>query len=125
MFKKVLMVVAILVSAFVGFLVISVGLDLYQEELLKKEITNLVDTYNENFDLEDEEFQKYLNRTVTKQDYKKVEKAVKSYLLDFYTLDREMDTVVEKEALDNILSHENYQKDKNFTDSREYLKNQM
>lgn len=125
MFKKILMLLAILVSGFIGFLVISVGLDLYQEELLKKEITNLVDTYNENFDLEDEEFQKYLNRTVTKQDYKKVEKAVKSYLLDFYTLDREMDTVVEKEALDNILSHKNYQKDKNFTDSREYLKNQM
>lgn len=125
MLKKSLMVLAILVSGFIGFLVISVGLDLYQEELLKKEIIDLANNYNENFDLEDEEFQKYLNRTVTKQDYKKVEKAVKSYLLDFYTLDREMDTVVEKEALDNILSHKNYQKDKNFTDSREYLKNQM
>ena len=52
-----------------------------------------------------------LNITVTKDDYKKVEKAYKKYITDIYNNIIDINNVINDEELTKVLTVENYKND--------------
>ena len=79
--KKIIIVVTVILVAIIGVIGYMVVSDMGQEDKLKTELSEINDLANaENIDMD--EINKRLDRTVTTGDYAKVEDAFKSYLRD-------------------------------------------
>ena len=117
----ILVIVAIIAAVF-GYMVIS---DMQQENKLDKEFTEIADLMNFDKGIDDttkDEINKKLDRTVTKGDYAVVEKALKSYLKDFFGNASEIMDTINDDTITNLLTVENYKSDgKDFTESKEYI----
>ena len=117
----ILVIVAIIAAVF-GYMVIS---DMQQENKLDKEFTEIADLMNFDKGIDDttkNEINKKLDRTVTKGDYAVVEKALKSYLKDFFGSATEFMDIINDDTITNLLTVENYKSDgKDFTESKEYI----
>lgn len=119
--KKILIVLAIIiVIAFVaiGYMVIS---DWRQEEKLNTELEELSSLTNaEEIDIE--QIEERLNRTVTTGDYEVVERAFKQYLSDNFDNMIQIADILNDERMITLLTAENYEKDgPEFTETKKYL----
>lgn len=120
--KKILIIIGIIVAILVGLVAYGVVTDLYQEKKLKKELDYLYEITNKE-DYDEKEIDKILNRTVTTEDYKKVEVAYKKYTKDCFTILTDITSVLGNDRLAYVLTAENYQEDgKDFIKTKEYLK---
>ena len=119
--KKIIIVVAVILVAIVGVIGYMVVSDMGQEDKLKTELSEISDLSNaENIDMD--EINKRLDRTVTKGDYAKVEDAFKSYLRDNFDNSIEIADLINDERITTLLTAENYKTDgKDFTESKNYI----
>lgn len=120
--KKVFTAIAIIVAVFViaiGYIVVQ---DFKEEDKLKKEleeIANMVSTENVNM----EEINIKLERTVTRDDYGVIEKAYKQYLSDSFKNMIEMVEILNDDKITKILTAENYKNDgPEFNETKNYIK---
>lgn len=123
--KKIIIVILVIIAiiaAFIGYMVIS---DLNQENKFYdefSEISDLMDFENSIDDATKKEINSRLDRTVTKGDYAVVEKALKSYLKDFFDNASEMNDTISDDKIITLLTVENYESDgKDFAKSKEYI----
>ena len=79
--KKIIIAIIVIVIAVIGALGYMVISDLGQEEKLNQEFSEIADLSNAE-NINTDELNKRLDRTVTTGDYAKVEVALKSYLKD-------------------------------------------
>ena len=77
--KKIILIFLGLFLLFAGLVGYSVYKDIRMENQLKKEIFAIDDLVKNTESFNTTEFNKRINRTVTRGDYAKVEKAVKNY----------------------------------------------
>ena len=104
--KKILIIVGSIILAFailIGYFVVQ---DFKQEYLLKEELDSISEIaydYSKH-----DEIEKMLNRTVTKDDYKKVEKAYKKYITDIYNNIIDINNIINDEELTKVLTVEEY-----------------
>src|SRR5699024_5770139 len=119
--KKIIIVVAVILVAIIGVIGYMVISDMGQEDKLKTEISEISVLSNaENIDID--EINKRLDRTVTKGDYAKVENAFKSYLRDNFDNSIEIADLINDERITTLLTAENYKTDgKDFTESKNYI----
>ena len=119
--KKIIIAVVVIVALIIGVLGYMVISDMGQEDKLKTEISEISDLSNaENIDID--EINKRLDRTVTKGDYAKVENAFKSYLRDNFDNSIEIADLINDERITTLLTAENYKTDgKDFTESKNYI----
>ena len=119
--KKIIIVVAVILVAIIGVIGYMVISDMGQEDKLKTEISEISDLSNaENIDID--EINKRLDRTVTKGDYAKVEDAFKSYLRDNFDNSIEIADLINDERITTLLTADNYKTDgKDFTESKNYI----
>ena len=122
--KKILIIVGSIILAFailIGYFVVQ---DFKQEDLLKEgldSISEIAYDYSKH-----DEIEKMLNRTVTKDDYKKVEKAYKKYITDIYNNIIDINNVINDEELTKVLTVENYKNDgPSFIITKSYLNKAM
>ena len=122
--KKILIIVGSIILAFailIGYFVVQ---DFKQEDLLKEELDSISEIaydYSKH-----DEIEKMLNRTVTKDDYKKVEKAYKKYITDIYNNIIDINNVINDEELTKALTVENYKNDgPSFIITKSYLNKAM
>ena len=107
--KKIIIVVAVILVAIIGVIGYMVISDMGQEDKLKTEISEISDLSNaENIDID--EINKRLDRTVTKGDYAKVENAFKSYLRDNFDNSIEIADLINDERITTLLTADNYKK---------------
>lgn len=119
--KKILIVLAIIIVialVVVGYFVVS---DLMQEGKLQKELEEISNLSNaEEIDME--QIEERLNRTVTTGDYAVVEKAFKQYLMDSMDNMTLIAQILSDERMIECLTAENYTEDgPEFTETKEYL----
>lgn len=96
--------------------------DLKQEENLDNELNALFDSI-ENFPLNYDEIDAKLNQTVTTGSYYELEKSVKAYVADVVSSFKELDNLLNEDAIANVLSASNLKEDgPNFTKTNQYLK---
>ena len=121
--KKIIIAVVVIVVLIIGVLGYMVISDMGQEDKLKTELSEISDLSNaENIDMD--EINKRLDRTVTTGDYAKVEDAFKSYLRDNFDNSIQIAEILNDEKITTLLTVENYQEDgKDFIDSKEYINN--
>ena len=119
--KKIIIVVAVILVAIIGVIGYMVISDMGQEDKLKTEISEISDLSNaENIDID--EINKRLDRTVTKGDYAKVEDAFKSYLRDNFDNSIEIADLINDERITTLLTADNYKTDgKEFIESKKYI----
>ena len=119
--KKIIIVVAVILVAIIGVIGYMVISDMGQEDKLKTEISEISDLSNaENIDID--EINKRLDRTVTKGDYAKVEDAFKSYLRDNFDNSIEIANLINDERITTLLTADNYKTDgKEFIESKKYI----
>lgn len=119
--KKIIIVVAVILVAIIGVIGYMVISDMGQEDKLKTEISEISDLSNaENIDID--EINKRLDRTVTKGDYAKVENAFKSYLRDNFDNSIEIADLINDERITTLLTADNYKTDgKEFIESKKYI----
>lgn len=119
--KKILIAVGIILIAIVVIIATVVISDFKQEENLKnelEEISKLVNFENINMD----EINEKLDRTVTKGNYEIIEKAGKQYLSDSFQNSIEIAEILNDEKITKLLSAENYKTDgPEFTETQEYI----
>lgn len=119
--KKILIaigIVIVLIVAMVAYMVVS---DMKQEQKLMEEF-KYVDGLVEKEENETEEIKEALERTVTKGDYLKIEKAYKKYLTDVYENMEKMTNILDDKKIENSLTAENYKEDgPEFTETKKYL----
>ncbi len=115
---KIILFIALFIVIIISSLIIW---DLIQENKLNKELVYISEiTDAEEIDIE--EIYKVLNRTITKGDYKEVEKSFKNYLKDNFDNTLKIADILNDENLVNILTIENYLKDgKDFIKSKQYI----
>lgn len=115
---KIILFIALFIVIIISSLIIW---DLIQENKLNKELEYISELTNaEKIDVE--EIYKVLNRTITKGDYKEVEKSFKNYLKDNFDNTLKIADILNDENLVNILTIENYLKDgKDFIKSKQYI----
>ena len=105
--------VFIVIILIIGYLVI---IDLNQEKKLKQELEEINDLVGDsNSSLE--EIEKRLDKTVTKGDYKIVEKAFKNYLKDSFNNVILMIGYLSDERITSILTADNYRIDMYYFDT--------
>lgn len=119
--KKILIgvgIVVLLVIGVLGYIVIS---DLGQEDKLKKELNEISEMANsQNINVDD--IYERLDRTITKDDYAKVEKAFKNYLRDNFDNSIRIAEILNDDKIVTILTAENYLKDgKKFVETKKYI----
>ncbi len=119
--KKIIIIVGVivlLILSVVGYYVIS---DLNQESKLKNELNELSDLVNaDNINMD--EINQRLNRTVTKNDYAVVEKSFKNYLKDSFDNSLKIAQVLNDEQITTLLTVDNYQNDgKDFIKTKKYI----
>lgn len=115
---KIILFIALFIVIIISSLVIW---DLIQENKLNEELEYISELTNaEKIDVE--EIYKVLNRTITKGDYKEVEKSFKNYLKDNFDNTLKIAEILNDENLVNILTAENYKNDgKDFLKSKQYI----
>ena len=119
--KKIIIAVVVIVALIIGVLGYMVISDMGQEEKLKTELSEINDLANaENIDMD--EINKRLDRTVTTGDYAKVEDAFKSYLRDNFDNSIEIANLINDERITTLLTADNYKTDgKEFTESKSFI----
>lgn len=119
--KKILIAVGIVVAVIAGIIAAVVVSDLKQEDKLKDEMVYIDELVNsENADMD--KVEKALARTVTKGDYKTVEKAYKSHLSDCFDNILKISEILNDERIAGCLTAENYASDgPDFIKTKEYL----
>lgn len=119
--KKIIIVVTVILVAIIGVIGYMVVSDMGQEDKLKTELSEISDLSNaENIDMD--EINKRLDRTVTTGDYAKVEDAFKSYLRDNFDNSIEIADLINDERITTLLTADNYKTDgKDFTESKNYI----
>ena len=89
-----------------------------EEEKLSKEIEKV-----EKLLKKDELTEKTLNKTITKYDYAKVEKAYKTYLKDYIKVHKSITSFYETLNIENIMTIDNMKKDgKDFVETQKILR---
>lgn len=109
--KKIILIFVGLFLLFAGLVGYSVYKDIRMENQLKKEIFAIDDLVKNTESFNTTEFNKRINRTVTRGDYAKVEKAVKNYLKDSVANLREITETLKDDRIVNLLTVENYSND--------------
>lgn len=119
--KKIIIAIIVIVIAVIGVLGYMVISDLGQEEKLNQEFSEIADLSNvENINTD--ELNKRLDRTVTTGDYAKVEVALKSYLKDTLKISEGIMKVLNDERITNLLTLDNYKNDgTEFTESKKFI----
>lgn len=119
--KKIIIVVAVILVAIIGVIGYMVISDMGQEDKLKTEISEISDLSNaENIDID--EINKRLDRTITTGDYAEVEDAFKSYLRDNFNEVIKITNIINDEKIVKLLTVDNYKADgKEFTESKKYI----
>jgi len=116
--KKIKRNVIVVIAAILILIIILFGymlyIDLKQEDILREEISTLVD--------KDITKDRYDSTIKTKGDYAIVEKEIKSYLDEYAVTCQSVLDIMEDETLIKMLSAENYKKDgPDFKNSKKYL----
>ena len=78
---KILIIVGVIILIIIAGILYLVALDEKQNELLTEELAK-IEEYAQTGNMDNEELQNILNRTVTTGNYSKIEKACKQYLTD-------------------------------------------
>lgn len=119
--KKILIGLGIIVLLVIGLLCYIVVSDLVQEKKLNNELYEISEMANaQNIDID--AIYERLNRTLTKNDYAKVEKAFKSYLRDNFDNSIRIAELLNDERIVTILTVENYLEDgKDFIETKQYI----
>lgn len=119
---KIAIVVGIIAIAIIAIFAFMIVNDLKQEENLDNELNALFDSI-ENFPLNYDEIDAKLNQTVTTGSYYELEKSVKAYVADVVSSFKELDNLLNEDAIANVLSASNLKEDgPNFTKTNQYLK---
>ena len=120
--KKIILIFVGLFLLFAGLVGYSVYKDIRMENQLKKEIFAIDDLVKNTESFNTTEFNKRINRTVTRGDYAKVEKAVKNYLKDSVANLREITETLKDDRIVNLLTVENYSNDgPEFNSTKSYI----
>ena len=122
--KKIFIFIGVICLLFIGLVGYYVVSDLNQESKLEEEIVlidNLVNTDAiDKIDLE--KLYSYLDRTITKGDYAKVERAFKNYLKDNFDNVLKIVDLLNDERIVEVLTVDNYINDgKEFIETKKYL----
>ncbi len=118
---KILIIVGVIILIIIAGILYLVALDEKQNELLTEELAK-IEEYAQTGNMDNEELQNILNRTVTTGNYSKIEKACKQYLTDILAQQEKIKQILEDEKLTKILSAENYQVDgPEFVSTKEYI----
>ena len=123
--KKILKTIAIIIATLIAIIIVGFGYffvqDFKTEDNLKKEfqeINNMINEKNINI----EEVNNRLKRTISSGDYEIVEKAYKQYLLDNFNNLIEISEILSDEKLANNLTIDNYKIDgPNFEKTKKYI----
>ena len=119
--KKILIIVGIIILIVIGVIAYFVITDLQQEDKLTaelQEISNLVN--NQNVDID--QINERLDRTVTRGDYVVVEQSFKQYLKDNFDVSMKIADILNDEKLTTILTADNYKQDgKDFIETKNYI----
>ena len=108
--KKILIIVGIIILIVIGVIAYFVITDLQQEDKLTaelQEISNLVNSQNIDID----QINERLDRTVTRGDYAVVEQSFKQYLKDNFDVSMKIADILNDEKLTTILTADNYKQD--------------
>lgn len=122
--KKIFIFIGVICLLFIGLIGYYVVSDLNQESKLEDEIVlidNLVNTDAiDKIDLE--KLYSYLDRTITKGDYAKVERAFKNYLKDNFDNVLKIVDLLNDDRIVEVLTVDNYINDgKEFIETKKYL----
>lgn len=119
--KKILIIVGIIILIVIGVIAYFVITDLQQEDKLTaelQEISYLVN--NQNVDID--QINERLDRTVTRGDYAVVEQSFKQYLKDNFDVSMKIADILNDEKLTTILTADNYKQDgKDFVETKNYI----
>ena len=119
--KKILITIGIIILIVIGVIAYFVITDLQQEDKLTaelQEISNLVNSQDVDIDQINEK----LDRTVTRGDYAVVEQSFKQYLKDNFDVSIKIANILNDERLTNVLTAENYENDgKDFVETKNYI----
>ena len=119
--KKILIIVGIIILIVIGVIAYFVITDLQQEDKLTaelQEISNLVNSQNIDID----QINERLDRTVTRGDYAVVEQSFKQYLKDNFDVSMKIADILNDEKLTTILTADNYKQDgKDFVETKNYI----
>ena len=119
--KKILIIVGIIILIVIGVIAYFVITDLQQEDKLTaelQEISNLVNSQNIDID----QINERLDRTVTRGDYAVVEQSFKQYLKDNFGVSMKIADILNDEKLTTILTADNYKQDgKDFIETKNYI----
>lgn len=119
--KKILIIVGIIILIVIGVIAYFVITDLQQEDKLTaelQEISNLVNSQNIDID----QINERLDRTVTRGDYAVVEQSFKQYLKDNFDVSMKIADILNDEELTTILTADNYKQDgKDFVETKNYI----
>lgn len=119
--KKILITIGIIILIVIGVIAYFVITDLQQEDKLTaelQEISNLVNSQDVDID----QINQKLDRTVTRGDYAVVEQSFKQYLKDNFDVSMKIANILNDERLTNVLTLENYENDgKDFVETKNYI----
>lgn len=119
--KRILIIVGIIILIVIGVIAYFVITDLQQEDKLTaelQEISNLVNSQNIDID----QINERLDRTVTRGDYAVVEQSFKQYLKDNFDVSMKIADILNDEKLTTILTADNYKQDgKDFVETKNYI----
>lgn len=119
--KKILIIVGIIILIVIGVIAYFVITDLQQEDKLTaelQEISNLVNSQDVDID----QINERLDRTVTRGDYAVVEQSFKQYLKDNFDVSMKIADILNDEKLTTILTADNYKQDgKDFVETKNYI----
>lgn len=119
--KKILIIVGIIILIVIGVIAYFVITDLQQEDKLTaelQEISNLVNSQN----IDTDQINERLDRTVTRGDYAVVEQSFKQYLKDNFDVSMKIADILNDEKLTTILTADNYKQDgKDFVETKNYI----
>lgn len=126
--KKIVVGIIIIILGLICFIGYYISKDMNQEEVLQKEVSDVLSFFDDLSNINTSKINDKLNRTVTKGDYAKVEIAFKKYIHDYiYDLDIiKIINTINDENLFSSLSIKNYKEDgPKFINTKKYLKDNI